>query len=521
MKQAIAIMLLLICTHASLAQPVPSLLEWPTLGGDAARSAGRQTEIQDWSSPRWVLSRTQSGDPIDWVGPAGVAATALGQPMVFAVGMMDWDTFAFGIDAETGTIVWQTHLPHLLLDSWASPTLHRASGTVLYAAGAELLALRITDGTIAWRTPLAGPPVNVTPAVTDDLGLRNRAFVTNYGGFGGPSRLYCINVSPFRAPINPYQPGEIVWSVAIGSSTGGTPAYLDGTVYVCGTGLDTDGRGRIYAFDATVDAAPAPRWVFENPIFEGFFGGLTVRESMDGTFVYAATYAFYGGTDSANLVKVNAVNGSLAWSTPCNRTDSIPVVLDDCRIALSSGIVGFGSVPMVELFEDRGGSAEKLWDTAHGTWNDLNQNGLLDLGEFLVVGGWTTQPVVLGSGAQTRLLVGAIPTGQNHFGAYTTLFELDLSKQPSSPGFVVRSSAAAGSSAALLGQGVYSIGPGGLASLGRAPPRPDTDQNGVVDIDDLHHWYQSPSDVDRDGQINWADRDTIEHEIRRNELRIR
>ncbi|RMH25746.1 MAG: hypothetical protein D6692_10440 [Planctomycetota bacterium] len=502
------------------AQPVASMAQWSTLGGGAARSGGLATTTDGWWPARWVCSGTAQGTPIEWVGQAGVAATAIGPGRVFAVGLVNFETFAFGVDAETGEIVWQTALPDLIFDSWSSPTLDPTTGTVLFAAGEEFIALREVDGSVAWATELDGPAVNVTPVVTDDLGLRNRAFVTDYGGFGGPSRLYCVNVSPFHPRANPHQPGDIVWSVPIGSSMGGTPAYMDGVVYVCGTGLDTDGRGEIYAFDATVDAAPAPTWIFDNPITEGFFGGLTVREMNQRTFVYAASYSFYGGTDSANMVKVDASDGSLVWSIACNRTDSIPVVLDDCRIALAGGVMGFGSVPMVELFQDHGGSVTRLWDTAHGTWNDANQNSQLDLGEFLVVGGWTTQPAAIGSGGATRLLVGAIPTDDQYFGPCTALYELDLSKAPGDPGFVLRSSSIAGSTPGLLGRGVYSVGTDGLAALGAAPPRPDMDQDGDLDIDDLYRWHGSPTDVDRTGVVNAADGAFIEREIRRNERRV-
>jgi outer membrane protein assembly factor BamB len=433
-------------------------------------------------------------------------------------------TRAIAVNAETGQIAWMTPIPDLIYDSWSSPAIDLETGVVLYAAGASLIALRMSDGVEAWRTEIGGAPVNVSPLVTRDLGLQNRAFVTDYGGFGGPSWLYCINVSPRNGTINPFDPGEIVWSAWIGSSTGGTPAYLDGVVYVCSTGLEGAGFGEIRAFDARSTTEPEPMWIFTNPIMEGFFGGLTIRETQGGPFLYAATYAFYGETDSANLVKVEASTGELAWSVPCNRTDSIPVVLDDGRIVLSTGIQGFGSVPMVQMFADQGSSASQLWNTAFSTWNDLNNDGILNIGEFLVVGGWTTHPVVTQArvpGSAPHLLVGAIPTDDEFFGAYTRLLEIDLSKAPADPGFIVQQTTSAGSSPAMIGAGVYSLGTGGLAALGPPPPRPDVNGDGRVDIDDLYAWTQGAGsrDIDRNGVINQADQDFLIYELRRNEIR--
>lgn len=522
MKPIAAALMTAMLSSMAAAQPVPSHVEWTSLAGDEARTAMRLTHVAPFAPPRWVLNRTPTEQPIRFIGPASVAAVVLPSPRLFTAGTIDGQTVAMSIDAETGQIAWTTPIPDLIYDSWSSPALDTASGIVLYAAGSSVIALRMSDGVESWRTDLAGPPVNVSPLVVRDLGPRNRAFITDYGGFGGPSWLYCINVSPCAEAINPFQPGEVVWSAPIGSSTGGTPAYLDGVVYVCSTGLEGAGFGKIRAFDATATEAPEPVWVFTNPIMEGFFGGLTVRDAPGGPFLYAATYAFYGELDSANLVKINARTGQLVWSAASNRTDSIPIVLDDGRIVLATGIQGFGSVPMVQMFQDHGTAATQLWNTALSTWVDTTNNGFLDLGEFLLVGGWTTHPVLTRArtpAATPRLLVGAIPTGDDYFGPYTDLFEFDLSKTPSEPGFIVQHTTAAGSSAAMLGSGMYSVGVGGLAALGPPPPRPDANADGRIDIDDLYAWEQGFHDIDRDGAADSADREFLMFELRRNEPR--
>ncbi|TVQ63700.1 MAG: hypothetical protein EA378_01090 [Phycisphaerales bacterium] len=516
------IALLAIATPAS-AQPVPSLADWPSLAGDEAKTGTRRTEIAPFAEPRWLLSQTPAGEAIHFVGPAGVAATAHPEPRVFTAATIAGQARAVAVDAETGEIVWTTPIPALILDSWACPTIDPASGVVLYATGSSVVALHTADGSLAWQTDLNGPPVNVSPLVTRDLAPRNRAFVSDYGGFGGPSWLYCINISPHHPTLNPFQPGEIVWAAHIGSSTGGTPAYLDGVVYVCSTGIDFQGFAEIRAFDAQATEEPEPLWTFTNPIAEGFFSGLTVRETTGGLFLYAATYAFYGQLDSANLVKIHARSGQLAWSVPSNRTSSIPIVLDDGRVVLSTGIQGFGSVPMIQMFEDHGSYATQLWNTAHATWNDLNNNGQLDPGEFLLVGGWNTHPVLTHArtpDAAPRLLVGAIPAG-NGFAPYTDLYELDLSKAPADPGFIVQHTTHAGSTPAMLGSGVYSVGTGGLAALGPPPPNFDVNNDGQIDLDDLYAWEQGQGDrdINRDAVTDHHDRELLIFELRRNEVR--
>ena len=46
----------------------------------------------------------------------------------------------------------------------------------------------------------------------------------------------------------------------------------------------------------------------------------------------------------------------------------------------------------------------------------------------------------------------------------------------------------------------------------------DISVDGRVDADDLHEWYRTPRDVNRDGVIDQADRDLLERVIRDGEL---
>ena len=96
--------------------------------------------------------------------------------------------------------------------------------------------------------------INASVCVALDI-AHARAFITDYDGFGDTGRLYCVNLDP-NTPGNRYEPGEIVWSDGIGGSSGNSPAYSDGVVYVGSVseppGSEPNG-GTIHAYDATAN----------------------------------------------------------------------------------------------------------------------------------------------------------------------------------------------------------------------------------------------------------------------------
>src|SRR5262249_37171237 len=154
------------------------------------------------------------------------------------------------------------------------------------------------------------------------------------------------------------------WSVTIGASSGNTPAVWNGRVFVTSAGDGGFGPGQVWCFDARAITAPTPLWVTLNPAGEPFFGGTCVHERQGGADLFCASYAFYGNSTSANLLKVDAATGAVRWSAPCNRTSSTPLVLPDGRVCLSGGIRGYGSVPTLQLFRDDATTATLLWDSA-------------------------------------------------------------------------------------------------------------------------------------------------------------
>jgi len=358
-------------------------------------------------------------------------------------------------DQGTGAFAWEQVVAKGAANSWSSPAVDAAHGTVLLGSGNRLYAFDAGSGGPAWTTQLDRNVVNCSPLVADGL-EPGRAFIVDYDPFGGLGQLYCVNTSAFDAGGNPFQPGEIVWVEGVGGTSGATPAYADGIVFLASSaGLNGfPDSGFVWAFEVNSPAGARLRWSV--PIGEGFFGGVTVVAG----FVYAAGYSFAGTGDNSLLAKLRASDGAVQWVVPCERTSSIPIVTGD-RVFLSAGIQGFGSAPKVQCFRDDGAAATKIWDTS------------VDTGGALIVGGWTQQPAVAGE----SMYVGKLPLSGDFYGPATDLFLLDLAKSPVQAGFVLQQRVGLGSSPALSDGRLYTVGAGGLYALATAG---DFDADGRV-----------------------------------------
>jgi outer membrane protein assembly factor BamB len=435
-----------------------SAQEWVQFARGPDRVATSEEAAPVPGTPRWVCASDPGGAPISYSKQTGVVAD---RDRVYATGRSASQFRLYAVRRADGTVAWATPIPAPVLESWSTPAVDAPDGVVYAASGRFITALGAADGGVRWQSELDRTVVNASPLLTSDRGPADRLFITDYDAFGGDGKLYCINIDPFDLAANPFQPGQIVWSVVLGATSGNSPAYSGGVVYVAAAS-DTSGlaAGLVMAFDAGAAAPPGPLWVFENPWPAGFLGGVSVRDG----WVYAASYAFNGGQLAGNLVKINAATGIGAWSTPCNRTDATPVPLGNGLIAVSGGIQGFGSAPSLELFRDDGSGAALVWDSALDTWVDINQNGSLDPGEYLRLGGWCTQPLA----AAGRLIVGAIPG--SGAGACTDLYVVDPAAMPGSAGFIVGHRAGAGSTPALSAAELFTIGDDGLYAFGAPPP---------------------------------------------------
>ncbi|MFI4896696.1 MAG: PQQ-binding-like beta-propeller repeat protein [Phycisphaerales bacterium JB059] len=428
----------------------------------------------------WIADKDESGAHMEFSGPGGVVVD---KKHVFASVRINGEHHAVAIDRKTGLTTWSTPLPPPVFNSWASPAIDLKNGTVIYSVFDTLFALDRKDGEVVWTTPAETLLVNASPLVTSDLGPADRAFITNYGVVSPPGKLICVNVDPYDATLNPYQPGEVVWTRVLTQPTAGaTPAYHDGVVYVATAGALDLTSGTVEAYDATASSPPPPLWIATapgTPGTQGFYGGLSYSRGN----LFAATYEFFGDQLSSLLLKIDAETGQIVWSAPANRTSSVPIPIGDGRVALSTGLFpskqsDFGSRPSIQLFRDHGAFGELLWDSAIDSWADTNGNDRLDTGEYLAIGGWSHQPVLRVEPGEKLLYVGTIDeedlSGQSLL-PYDRIQLIDLNRAPADPGFVVDSATGYGSSPAVVGDALYSVGPEGLTRAGllsQSPRRP-------------------------------------------------
>lgn len=461
-------------------------MPWTHLANDAAHSGQATRAPRALGSVAWVAPPVVSATELEEFVWRSSPVVADGRAFVTARRYVDdgtglWEHVANVVvcyDAEDGTRLWDTDVDADLSgqDSWASAAVDRTTGTVIVASHYTVYGLAVADGQIMWECPLPVVLANASPTVTDDLvhggAAANRVFITDYTGYtpsGGG--VYAINVSPYDAGGNPYQPGEIVWQDrTLPGTSGNTVAYAGGVVYVSSTH-----GGTIRCYAALDGGAPGtaavPEWEADTGLsqvsaYAGFYSGVAVR----GGYVYAAGYNFYGSGDSSRLYKVDAGDGTVIWEVPCGRTNSIPVVSDGGRIYLAAGIEGFGSAVTVQAFADHGLVATKLWDTFD------------DTGGSLVLGGWTHQPLLVGD----RLYCGT-PDEMQFYGPHTDLYILDTTLTPGDPGFVVEQAAGSGGSPATTGRYLYSLGSEGLVAY-RGCGAGDMDADGDVDGADFGLW---------------------------------
>lgn len=486
--------------RSSLAQQT-----WPTLAGNAARTAITTQPIPDLTLATWTCSLDEQSRPITFQAKAGVAVSPT---HVLAAGFINdggtvWKLF--WINRRSGSVDRSALIDAPVLESQTSPTIDTASNTVLVASGSTLAGFDLATGTERFQASFINPLVNVSPLVVRAFHGPARAFVTDYDGFGDSASLHCVNLDAFSTR-NPFTLGQVLWSAPIGASSGNTPAYdaARGRVVTAAVGLFASDPGEVLAFPAHAIAAPPPAWRIVNPNGAGFFGGVAVN----GSSVLAASYAFFGGLNSGNLVRLRADTGALLSNAPSNRTSSIPIPLPTDtlgRVAISTGVQGFGSLPSLQIFGFGSSVAPTFsWSTHVRTWSDGNNNGTIESGEFTPIGGWNLQPILSTSSAGQRLVVG---------GGDNVLRVLNLTgvSGASSAVSVVQSVSGITGSPAIAGGNLYAIGTSGLRSFGALPLLLDVNRDGLVDVEDIYAWEQGRGmrDVDGNGTVNAADREQL------------
>jgi hypothetical protein len=523
-------------SHAQ-ACPSPTFeASWTHAGGGPSRRSVVDAPPPSMTSPRWVCATDVDGHAVTFLGqsnPTVFAGEGVHDGRVFATGLIDADLGEatlnpyrlFAISRSTGAVAWQSSIEPPTFESNPSPTIDERRRTVLVASGRVLRAFRIADGTLAWSFTAPRDFVNVSPLVTQDRGTRDRAFVCDYDGgltSSGAAVLYCINVAAFDVELNPHHPGEVVWQASVSTSSGNSVGYLprdeggDDLVYVASPGRYRMTPGLIRAWRIEQSAStPVAAWTRASPLVQGFFGGVSVSGPPEGAgpgaagSVLAATYSFFGGIDSANVVKLDASTGALRWSAASNRTQSIPVPLGVDRVALAGGLDGYSTRPTLSLLQEGAGGATTAWTTP----------------DTMTVGGWTNQPIAWSFGGSNLLLAGTPPAApspafDNPYELSDSMLLVDADRDPLHAGFVVRAWSGVGGGVAATASSVYGVGLIGLAAFGATPGDLDIDGSSTVDMADLYAWESSPAsrrDLDGDGMVAAADRTVLTVALRSRE----
>lgn len=471
--------------------------EWRHHAGNAARTSIAIRATRDLDTIRWSAAPLPDEEYV-WHSSPVVHDGRLFVNARYYSDDLQAGNRVIAYAVNDGERLWATPIESDELDSWSSPAIDARNQTVLLGSGFRLFAMEVESGEIAWERELDRRIVNASPLVTTDLTIgntpANRAFISDYSGYGGSGALYAINVDPYDGQDNPYEPGEIVWTAPLPGTSGNTPAYSDGAVYVTSTGgvvKALDARDGSILWETDVDFAGYPQ-------YSGFYGGISVHDG----YVYAASYVFYGTGNNSGLFKFDAADGEIVWVAPCERTESIPVVTDDGGIYLAAGLDGYGSVVKIQAFQDNGNTATERWDTH------------VDTGGNLIIGGWTHQPAY----ARGYLYAGAPPDEFAAFQPYTDLYILDASRTPDDPDFVVEHFAGTGGSPGLADGTLYSLGQDGLYAFDPSPAcLADLDGDGLVSLSDLaallgaygsasgEIGFDSDADLNRDGVIDLSD----------------
>jgi outer membrane protein assembly factor BamB len=545
-------------SNAALFEASSNVGSWQGFANTTWRSSTNESPLPSLASPSWLRTFDNAGTRIRWISQVSPVVT---RSLVIAPGIVSPSggpanqLRLFALHRSTGAIAWSTPLAitpsALSLESQSVPAIDARAQSVIYPHGSTLTCLSVLDGSVLWQRPLGRLVVNASPVIASDAPHARRVFITTFdAAAGNAGELVCINLSPFDAVRNTFAPGDIVWRVAIGGSSGNTPAFVPaslggaGLVYVTSAGAYGQSPavpGSILAFDAHAALAPTPTWQTLNTNTEGFYGGLSIdlggrawssenagQSQTCRPTIAAASYAFSGGLQSANVLLIDAGTGAARACSTSNRTSSTPVWLPTGNILLSTGLDSASvsdTAPALELFAQPSqwtlacSSQPLLWNSALSTWNDTNFNGVLNPGEYASFGHYTHQPAISTFAGFARVCVGTAPSG-DRVSPPTMLRVIDPAHVPSSAAFIVATaSVQVGGSPALAGLNLYSSGADGLAAFGVSPTSLDVDASGVLLLDDVHSWEAGlgARDIDASGTVSQADRDTLLHALRSRE----
>ena len=363
-------------------------------------------------------------------------------------------------DATTGAPVWAApaDVGNVIYGSTSSPAIDTASRTVVIGNGdadfgpGSVYGLDLDTGAVQWHAGLDAPVVNASPAIGNGA-----VYITDFESGAGAGQLYAINTDPAHPT---HAVGDVMWQRTIGGTSGNTPLYRDGVVYVTtasepGISSFASNGGMVYAFDeagnevwtSLPDRDPGDDVARPNA---GFLGGLNFSDGH----LYACSYDYYG---DAGLWQIDPLTGSAAFLAACAASDTTPVVTDDAIYVTGGAVYGFWGGPeqRLQCFDLDG---TLLWET--------------DPADFI---GWYIDQLAYADG---NLYVAKVFVDDN-FIENRELLILDPTLGPGDAGFVLDQYAGVGTSPALASgvlytSGLTEAGGYGLFAFGaRQEPGPD------------------------------------------------
>ena len=283
--------------------------DWPQFHYDEVHSGSSPSDAPDTNQTLWIS---------DELSAIGGTSTVVADGKVFAYGgptspYGSGEGVLYSLDESTGAIIWNISIPTPAYGSWSSPTYH--NGRVFTSTDIETGCYDATTGEQIWvfENPTNEPSVNGGPVVAD-----GKVIVNDWQA----GHFYCLDE----------ETGELLWTFSEEQTgqwdvgyTQGVPAYEDGKFYFT-TWIYVGGN--VYCVDAdTGDVI----WNQTTPL--DACGSPAV---VDGT-VYVTNYNFYG---DGEIYAMDASNGDILWHQTIQRTDSTPAVAYG-NVYVTGGCLGF------------------------------------------------------------------------------------------------------------------------------------------------------------------------------------
>ncbi|KAF5437845.1 Outer membrane protein assembly factor, partial [Candidatus Methanophagaceae archaeon] len=275
-------------------------------------------EVHSGVSPSGAPNTNETLWISDELSAIGGTSTVVAEGKVFAYGgptspYGSGEGVLYCLDEFTGDLIWNISIPTPAYGSWSSPAYH--NGRVFTSTDIEAGCYDAATGEQIWvfENPTGEPSVNGGPVVADGKVIVNDWQAGHY---------YCLDE----------ETGELLWTFteeqtgdwAVGY-TQGVPAYEDGKFYLT-TWIYVGGN--VYCVDAdTGDVI----WNQTTPL--DTCGSPAV---VDGT-VYVTNYNFYG---DGKIYAMDATDGTILWQQTIQRTDSTPAVAYG-NVYVTGGCLGF------------------------------------------------------------------------------------------------------------------------------------------------------------------------------------